>query len=192
MGRVRRGPAAEPARARQMALPLVLMLVVIGILAGCAGGTASSARATPPALVAATAHAEQTASGAAPPATPTTGAVTTPGAQQGTAEFCAGPANVAAQLPPSLPAYPGGRLSLGQNSGGNGIYGICTSDAVSTVAEFYAGQLPTKGWQQVSTVTNAGVEQVQAARGNAHVVITVEPDAQLSGTTDAIILTSGA
>lgn len=188
MGRLRGGPG----RAYQLARALALALVAMGILAGCAGGTAGSARTAPPAHVAATVHAEQTASLAAPLATPTPGAVTTPGAQQGTAEYCAGSASVVAQLPASLPAYPGGQLRLGQNAGGNGIYGLCTSDAVTSVAQFYASQLPAKGWQQVSVVTNAGVEQLQAVRGNARVVITVEPDAQLSGTTDVIIVTSGA
>lgn len=195
MGRLRMGRGTEQALARQALVPvaaLLLLLVVLAMLAACAGGTGGSAQATQQGGAGATAPTGQAAGTEVPTVTPTTGAVTTPGAQQGTSEFCAASANVAAQLPASVPTYPGAHLRLGQNSGGSGIYGLCTGDSVAAVSQFYASQLPTKGWQQVSTNTNAGVQQVQATKGSAHVFITAEPDAQVSGTTEIIILTSGA
>ena len=167
------------------------LLAAIMALAACDSRTSGAARSTLPASAGATTSAAQTTGTEAPTVTPTTGAVTTPGAQQGTAEFCAAPANVSAQLPASVTAYPSAQFRLGQSAGGSGIYGLCTGDSTDAVARFYAAQLPAKGWQQVTTNTNAGVRQVQAAKGSAHVVITAEPDAQLSGTTEIIILTSG-
>lgn len=158
-------------------------------LAGCDAGSASGAAQSTSAR--STTSGTQITGPVAATVTPTTAAVTTPGAQQGTAEFCAAPPSVSAQLPTGVPGYPGAVLRLGHSSGGSGIYGLCTGDSVTTIARFYDVHLSANGWQQVAMETNASVMQVQASKGSAHVIVTVEPDAQLSGTTEIIILTDG-
>lgn len=123
--------------------------------------------------------------------TPTTTADNTPGAQVGASDVCAQPPSVSAQLPASIPTYPGAQLRLAQASGGNGLFGLCTGASVSAADQFYATQLPNKGWQQVQNNINGDVEQVSATKGSGHVFITIEPDPQISGQTEIIILTSG-
>lgn len=173
------------------ALALLAALLVLTALAACDAGAGSSSAATQPAGAQSTTLATRAIATDAPTVTPTTAALTTPGAQQGTAEFCAAPPNVSARPPASIPSYPGAQLRLGQSAGGSGLYGLCTGDSVAAVARFYAAQLPPKGWQHVTTNTNAEVQQVQATNGSAHVVITIEPDSQLGGTTEVIIIGDG-
>lgn len=182
---------------RRWALGMALGLVALALLmAGCSGGSKGNASttatgssgetpglSTPDGALSATA----TALALTPTVTPKPG---TSGVQ-GVAEFCAQPPSVAAQMPASIPAYPNAELRVSQNSGGNGLYGMCTSDSVSAVASYYTAQLPTKGWQQVQSSTIQNVQQLKASQGNAHVILTIEPDAQLSGTTQIIVLTSG-
>lgn len=182
---------------RRWALGMALGLVALVLLmAGCSGGSKGNASttatgsagetpglSTPDGALSATA----TALALTPTVTPKPG---TSGVQ-GVAEFCAQPPSVAAQMPASIPAYPNAELRVSQTSGGNGLYGMCTSDSVSAVASYYTAQLPTKGWQQVQSSTIQNVQQLKASQGNAHVILTIEPDAQLSGTTQIIVLTSG-
>jgi hypothetical protein len=117
--------------------------------------------------------------------------VSTPGAQQGIAEVCAQPTSVSAHLPASIPTYPGADLRLGQTAGGDGLFGLCTRDAVSAVATFYAAHLPPNGWQQVQNTAVANAQQLSATRGSAHLFITIQPDYQVAGATTIIIQTSG-
>lgn len=172
-------------------LALALLLVV-----GCSGGSKGATSATttgsggggtglstPNDALSATA----TALAQTPTVTPKPGT----GGQQGLAEFCSQPPSVAAQLPASIPPYPNAQLRVSQTSGGNGLYGQCTSDSVSAVASYYAAQLPAKGWQQVQSSTIQNVQQLTASQGKAQLILTIEPDAQLSGTTQIILLTSG-
>lgn len=195
MGRGRARRTARRMRVRQtlgVFAALVVAVTALLALSACDGGQGGATQATAPASARATTTSGQVAGIPVATVTPTTGAVTTPGAQQGTAEFCAASsASDSAQLPASVPAYPGAQLRLGQSAGGSGIYGLCTGDSANAVAQFYAARLPGKGWGQVTTNVNAGVEQVQATKGDAHLIITAEPDAQLAGTTQIIILTSG-
>lgn len=180
------------------ALAPALLMVAMALVAGCAGGGRANTSATqvggtgtgttpgatmPDSGLSATA----TVLAQTPTVTPKPGT----GGQQGLAEFCAQPPSVATQLPASVPAYPNAQLRVSQTSGGNGIYGLCTSDSVSAVASYYAAQLPTKGWQQPQSTMIQNVQQLTASQGNAHVIVTIEPDAQISGTTQIIILTSG-
>lgn len=179
--------------ARGMAVALLALALLV--IAGCSGGSKGNASATtssgsgttglstPDNALSATA----TVLAQTPTVTPKPG---TSGVQ-GVAEFCAQPPSVAVQLPASIPAYPNAQLRVSQTSGGNGLYGMCTSDSVSAVASYYTAQLPAKGWQQVQSSTIQNVQQLTASQGNAHVILTIEPDAQLSGTTQIIILTSG-
>ena len=166
---------------------VVLLLGLVLLLAGCAGG-GGDVQITPVASHPVTVSATITL---APTITPTVASVTTPGAQQGAAEFCAHPASATAQLPASVPAYPGADLRISQSSGGFGIYGLCTRADVATVAAYYAGQLPSKGWQQIQSTSIAAVRQLSGTQGTAQLTITIQPDAQLFGTTDIIIQTAG-
>lgn len=194
MGRLRAGCEAQTlpsGHTRALGMVVVVLLLTLLSLAACSGGEGGSSLATPSVGAQATVAAGQGTGTGQSLSTPTSFAVTTPGAQQGTAEFCAASANVSAQLPASIPAYPSAQLRLGQSAGGSGIFGLCSGGSVAVVVQFYAAQLPANGWQQVTTTTNAGVQQVQATKGSAHVVITVEPDAQISGTTEIIIITTG-
>lgn len=151
--------------------------------AGGSGGGGTTGLGTPDVGLLATA----TALAQTPTVTPKPGT----GGQQGLAEFCAQPPSVATQLPANIPDYPNAELRVSQTSGGNGLYGMCTSDSVSAVASYYAAQLPAKGWRQVQSSSIQNVQQLTASQGNAHLILTIEPDAQLSGTTQIIALTSG-
>lgn len=175
---------------RSLWLWTALLAVGVLLLAACdsgAGGAASPTSTGGGSLV----SSNGTPQPPAATATPTTGDVTTPGAQVGASDVCAQPPSVTAQLPASIPAYPGARLRLGQTSGGNGLFGLCTGDSVSAIGQFYTSQLPNKGWQQVQSNANGDVEQVSATKGSGQVFITIEPDPQISGQTEIIILTGG-
>ena len=176
---------------RQLWVALLVMAGTILLLAACDSGTSGTASQTATGAGGPSVSSSGTPSAPADTATPTTAAVTTPGAQVGASDVCAQPPSVTAQLPASIPAYPGARLRLGQTSGGNGLFGLCTGDSVSAIGQFYAGQLPNRGWQQVQSNVNGDVEQVSATKGSGHVFITVEPDPQIGGQTEIIILTGG-
>ncbi len=124
-------------------------------------------------------------------ATPTT-SVASPGTGEGgIAEFCSGPADIEAPLPASIPSYPNAQARISKISGGDGIFGLCTADSTNQVLSYYLAQLPGKGWQKITQNTIFSTQQIQAAQGNGYVTITIEPDGQLSNTTDIIIQTSG-
>lgn len=186
--RQRRGSRMRFVR-RYLWVALLAMGVVLA-LAACESGSGGAASST----ATAPGGSSLNSNGTPPPAvtsTPTTSADNTPGAQIGASDVCAQPPSVSAQLPPSIPAYPGAQLRLGQTSGGNGLFGLCTGASVSAVDQFYASQLPNKGWQQVQNNVNGDVEQVSATKGSGHIFITIEPDPQISGQTEIIILTGG-
>ena len=82
-------------------------------------------------------------------------------------------------------------MRISKTSGGEGIFGLCTADSTSEVLDYYLAQLPGDGWQQIQHNTILSTEQIQATKGNGYVTITIEPDGQLSNTTDIIIQTSG-
>src|SRR5579872_5392959 len=162
---------------------MALLVVGVLLLAACdsgAGGTASPTATNPGGSLVSS---NGTPQAPAATATPTTADVTTPGAQVGASDVCAQPPSVTAQLPASIPAYPGAQLRLGQTSGGNGLFGLCTGATVSAIGQFYTSQLPNKGWQQVQSGVNGDVEQVSATKGSGQVFITIEPDPQISGQT---------
>lgn len=170
---------------------LVVLGIVLVLLAACDSGPSG---AVSPGAANGAGTPGSASGGAQTPAvtaTPTTAAVTTPGAQVGASDVCVQPPSVSAQLPASIPAYPGARLRLGQSSGGNGLFGFCSGDSVSAIGQFYASQLPNKGWQQVQSNVNGAVVQVSGTKGSGHVFITIEPDPQISGQTEIIILTGG-
>jgi hypothetical protein len=132
------------------------------------------------------------ATNAGPPtATDTPVELTTPGAPVGFAGLCAQKPSVSAQLPAAVPAYPGAQIHVGQSANGTGLFGFCTNDGVAAVDSFYATQLPAAGWQHISNTTTDATQQLMADKGDAHVIVTILPDSQVSGATDLIITTSG-
>ena len=166
----------------------VAALVAVVTLTACSGGaSAPPGRSTQAVSQAATTGpvAEM------PTATPTTAALVTPGAQQGSSDVCGQPMSVQSRLPASVPQYPGSQLRVAQSSGGNGLFGLCTTDSVAAAAQFYATQLPAKGWQKVQRNANGAVQQVSATQSQGQIFITIEPDPTISGQTEIIILTGG-
>ena len=81
-------------------------------------------------------------------------------------------------------------MRIAQNSGGIGFFGICTSDSVATAAQFYAAQLPPKGWGQLNTSVIDNVELITATQGNASVTVAIRPEST-SSQTDIVIQTNG-
>lgn len=162
-------------------------------LAACDSGSSSQVSMSGTASTGTT-NATATAGGTATAAadTPTPTPISGPGAQFGSSQFCSQKPNVSVQLPPSIPAYPSAELRLSQADGANSIYGLCTTAAVSAAIQFYADQLPGKGWQQLQRNSNDPVEQITAKRSGSNVTITIYPDAQLANETDIIIQLSAA
>jgi hypothetical protein len=130
--------------------------------------------------------------GALPPTVTPTTSIASPGTGEGgIAEFCSGPADIESALPASIPLYPNAHLNVSRMSGGNGLFGLCSADSTNKVVSYYLAQLPSKGWQQIVHNTILEAAQIQATRGSGYVTITIQPDSQLSSTTDIIIQTSG-
>jgi hypothetical protein len=82
-------------------------------------------------------------------------------------------------------------MRVSKIAGGSGVFGLCTADPTSAVLSFYLAQLPATGWQQITHNSIVSVQQIQATKGSGFLTITIEPDGQLSSTTDIIIQTSG-
>ncbi len=174
---------------------VVLVALVMLLLTACDSGSGSpvSAAGTPGSSGGAnapTATSDGTATAAVDTATPTP--ISGPGAQFGSSQFCSQKPSVSVQLPPTIPAYPNAELRLSQADGANSIYGLCTTSAVSVSIQFYADQLPGKGWQQLQRNSNTPVEQITAKRSGNNVTITIYPDAVIANETDIIIQLSAA
>ncbi|MFI5273909.1 MAG: hypothetical protein ACHQ4H_12825 [Ktedonobacterales bacterium] len=183
-------PDARAVRRAAQVLPCGVLLALLAVLlASCAGGggsTSGAARATSTPAGGSSASASPAAT-----ASPSTAAITTPGAPVGAAGLCALTPSVSAQPPASIPAYPGAKLRVGQSQNGGGLFGYCTSAGVAAVADYYTAQLPADGWQNVSGTTIDTTRQFTASRGSAGLIVTILPDSQLAGNTDIILTTSG-
>ncbi len=173
---------------------VVLVALVMLLLTACEGGSGGpvSAAGTPGSggTNAPTATSDGTATAAVDTATPTP--ISGPGAQFGSSQFCSQKPSVSVQLPPTIPPYPNAELRLSQADGANSIYGLCTTVAVNVAIQFYADQLPGKGWQQLQRNSNNPVEQIMAKRSGENVTITIYPDAVIANETDIIIQLSAA
>lgn len=169
---------------------VALAALTLAACDGGSGGQVSVIGTASPGTANATVTTGGTATAAADTPTPT--AISGPGAQLGSSQFCSQKPNVSAQLPASIPAYPSAELRLSQADGSNSIYGLCTTASVSAVIQFYADQLPGKGWQQLQRNSNDPAEQITARRSGDSVTITVYPDAQIGNETDIIIQLSAA
>jgi hypothetical protein len=190
-----RSSARASGLARKVRLGM-LVLVALGtlMLAACDSGTSGQVRtnstASPGSANATTIAGGTPTATAADTATPTP--ISGPGAQFGSSQYCSEKPNVSVQLPPSIPSYPNAELRLSQSAGDNSIYGFCTTAAVNVAIQFYADQLPGKGWQQLQRNNNDPVEQITAKRSGYNVTITAYPDAKISNETDIIIQLSAA
>ena len=161
------------------------LLLVAVLAAGCASGGASSQVSSAAKITPAATGVIQIGATAAPTSTPSP--ISGDKAAQGAAEFCTKASAISAQLPATIPLYPGARLKIAQNQSGNSLFGACSSASTDSIAAYYASQLPGKGWQQVQGVTISDVRQVTGVSGSFHVVVTVEPDALAANTTEIII-----
>lgn len=175
------------------ALWLYTLIVVLALLLAACDSQSSGASAPPsnaaPTSTSALAGGPGPTAAASPSAQATTTGAT---GQVGFNSVCSQPASVTAQLPASIPAYPGARLQISQAQGGNALYGLCSSDGRAAIAAFYAAQLPAKGWQQLTqNPLGDTFIQITATRGSAHLILTVADDAQAAGVVDIIIQTSG-
>lgn len=160
-------------------------------IAGCASNTAArTPTPNPSATARASASPDATASptaGAAPTITPQG----TAPAEAGAGDICDQPANVSAQPPSSLPAYPGAQLHISFINNGNGLFGYCSHAQVSDIAQFYTSQLPGQGWGSVDNHTLQTYRQVTASAGSTQLTITISPDNSQSGVTDILITAQG-
>lgn len=169
----------------------VTLFMTLLLLAGCQSGSSTGGTGTPAANattpVGTAVTGTVTIIGPAPTITPIGG----PGGQIGSSQFCSQPPSATSPLPASIPANPNAHLQLSTVDGNNGIYGLCTTDSVSTSLQFYTAQLPAKGWQQLQQSANDPAVQLTATHGSAHVTITMYPDARIAGETDIIVQTRG-
>jgi hypothetical protein len=171
---------------------LLLLSIAIGACSSGGSGTAGGVATNPAGGTTGTGGGVNGTPGALPPTvTPTTGIASPGTGEGGIAEFCSGPADIESTVPTSIPPYPNAQLRVSKISGGNGLFGLCTADSTNKVVSYFLAQLPSKGWQQIVHNTILEAAQIQATRGSGYVTITIQPDGQLSNTTDIIIQTSG-
>jgi len=170
----------------------VAVLVALALLAGCAdSASGGGASATPPGDATPASAASATVTGDGPTPTPTILQVSGPGGQGGAAEFCTSGATVSQSLPPSIPAYPRA-VERYYQGGDTNIWGYCSADGVGAVGDFYKQQLAAHGWQRLTDSSFDSIRQLVGYQGSsAAVVITIQPDARLPGTTQCVISTSG-
>lgn len=158
------------------------------LLAACAsggadgGGTPTATTGTSPTSIAA-------ATPSGPTATPYL--IGTPGTDLGAADACTQTGTPTANLPDTIPAYPGADLRVGQVNGSNGVFGLCTTDSVDAVDTFYAAQLPAHGWQQVTNATLQTSRQLTGKNGAASLVLTISPDGNIAGKSQILVIYSG-
>jgi hypothetical protein len=171
---------------------LLLSIAIVACSGGGGPGTAAGGATNPAAGTTGTGGGVGGAPGALPPTVTPTTSIASPGTGEGgIAELCSGPVDIESALPASIPLYPNSHLRVSKISGGSGLFGLCTADSTNEVVSYYLAQLPSKGWQQLVHNTILEATQIQATKGSGYVTITIQPDGQLSNTTDIIIQTSG-
>ncbi len=185
-------------RGRAYLLGLALALGLTVALAACSGG--SSARTPTPGTTTNPGGTSASPSGGTPSASPQstlTPAGTAP-AEAGAGDICDQAASISASVPNNIPAYPGAKLQISyittDNSGHtDGSFGYCAGGgaSASTVASFYAQQLPSKGWGSIQQNTLGDHQQVAASKGGSQLTMTAWPDSGQSGVTDILITAQG-
>jgi hypothetical protein len=135
-----------------------------------------------------------------PTATPVeTGGATTPGATatdniagSGSLDICqpVTPTPVEVGVPSEVPVYSTGTLKLAEANAASNTseFGFCIPDSVTNIGNFYAQQLPAKGWSSINTFNNLGTENLTAKRGSESITITISPDTLQQGKCDLLII----
>lgn len=187
-------PARAPRTTRPSGAGIIViaaLLLVLGGLAGCAlkGGLVEPT----PAVTTNTsgtpgAHATLTLPTLTAEASPSG-----PGGAGGVSEFCSKSPDVSIHPGSNVPAYPGAALQFSQSNGSNAFFGYCTSHSTSDVQNWYALNLPTKGWSGLKTSTIASVVQITATQCNSQnppqIIVTIAPDTTGTTTTSISIVT---
>lgn len=183
----RRGVRAGYARPLALAAGVALCLLLAACSSGGTGGTAPTATTG----TAATGVTPTDSTGAGNPTTTPFGNGT-PSAALGASDVCVTtPTGTLASLPSTIPAYPGAQIRIGETSGGQGVFGLCSGDSVSAVTSYYAQKLPLAGWQQVTSTAIATSQLFTASIGQANLNITISPDSAEQGKTQIYIIYSG-
>lgn len=159
------------------------------LLAACASGNASGGTPTVPTGTGTTSGSTPPPTASGPTATPYISG--SPGIDLGAANACADTGTPSASLPGTIPAYPGAEQRVGQVNGSNGVFGLCTSDSVDAVDRFYAAQLPSHGWQQVTNVNLQASRQLTGTNGAASLVLTISPVSTPAGKSQILIIYTG-
>jgi len=171
---------------RRGAMVAIILACALALLAACSGSS-SAAHSTATTTPTTAAHTTPGAGSPTPGVTPIDGG----GATQGNnGNICDAQPSGTQNLPASIPAYPNGDLRVRPGSDGNGFFGICTADSVSTATAFYTAQLPPKGWGQLNATAIAGVELISATKGSASISVAIRPESG-GGKTDIVIQTNG-
>ena len=181
---MRRGYHSNIVTRVSMPVGLALLAALALLLAACESGSGNVASHTPTAT--------QTSATNTPNPNVTPPIISTPGAPVGIAGLCSLPPSVSAQLPADIPPYPSAQLHVASNQNGAGLFGYCSTAAVADVESFYVAKIPANGWQNVSTSTIGGTDQIMATQGSTSLIITILTDSQVSGNTDIIIVTSAS
>src|SRR5215472_5837582 len=110
---------------------IVLLLLLSTAIVACSNGgsgTAGGRASNPAGGTAGTGGGVSGTPGALPPTVTPTTSIASPGTGEGgIAEFCSGPADIESALPASIPPYPNAHLRVSRISGGDGLFGLCTT-----------------------------------------------------------------
>jgi hypothetical protein len=159
-------------------------------LAACAGASTDS---LPPVVTGTAPTGTGTASvtTSQPVTTPTPYDLGTPGAVLGTTDACAVQGPPSASLPSNIPVYANAQMTIGSIKGSNGVFGLCSSDSVTTIDTYYSAQLPARGWQKVTDAPLANARQLTAQQAQTNLIVTILPDSRQDGKTNILIIFSG-
>jgi hypothetical protein len=115
----------------------------------------------------------------------------TPGAVLGTTDACSTQGTPSATPPSSIPIYASAQMTIGSVNGKSGVFGLCSSDSVSTIDTYYVAQLPADGWQHVTDDTLDNARQLTAQQGSTNLIVTILPDTGQNAKTNILIIYSG-
>jgi hypothetical protein len=163
-------------------------------LAACGSGRTGTGAASPPAAgtatsIVSTGTVTTGSTQTSPTATPFE--FGTPGAVLGTTDACATQGTPSATPPSSIPIYASAQMTIGSVNGKSGVFGLCSSDSVSTIDAYYAAQLPADGWQHVTNDPLDNARQLTAQQGSTSLIVTILPDTGQNAKTNILIIYSG-
>jgi hypothetical protein len=184
-GGARRGRLAWP-RARLAGVGAALALC-LGLAACASGGDGSLAPTATGGATSVVSGGTVVPGTSLPTATPY--GAGTPGAVLGTTDACTTQGTPSATPPNSIPIYANAQMTIGSINGSSGVFGLCSSDPVSTIDSYYSAQLPAHGWQNVTDNTLASSRQLTAQQGKTSLIVTILPDT--GGKTNILVIYSG-